>query len=336
MKKRSSFGLSIALAGVALVLAWAPPTLAQQRVSAYITFEEHQAREIFKAFEQDTGVRVDWVRLSTGETVARLEAERTNPQAGIWVGGVDSGHIDAKTKGLTAPYRSPAAEAIPAKYKDMDSFWTGLYASPLTFAVNANLLKRYNLKAPASWVDLLRPEYKGHIQVANPGSSGTAYNVITTLIFLWGEEKAFDYLKQLHKNVSQYTRSGAAPGKAAALGETVIGIGYLSDQIELKVQGYPLEIIPPSEGTGYEIASISLIKSGPQPELAKKLYDWALSKRAAELYAGYFIVPFVEVPLKPGAIPIAQLKTVNQDNIWGAQNRKRLVEKWNTEVYAAR
>jgi len=306
---------------------------AQEKLNVYTTLDEPLARAAIKAFEQDTGIRVEWIRLSTGEAVARLEAEKANPQAGVWYGGVDNGHIDAKEKGLTIPYDSPNAKAIPDKFKDKDHYWTGLYAGPLCFASNINLLKKYNLKAPTSWADLLNPEFKGNIQMANPGSSGTAYNVITTLIFLWGEGKAFDYMKKLNQNISQYTRSGSAPGKNAALGETVVGIGYAHDQVKLKAQGYPLEITFPSEGTGYEIASISLIKKGPQTELGKKLCDWALSKRAAEIYASMYVVPFIDVPLQPGSIPISGIKTVNQDNVWGGKNKKRLIDQWNSEVY---
>lgn len=324
------------LAILGLVGGGAFPVHAQQKISAYTTFDEPLAREIMKTFEQETGTKVEWVRLSTGEAVARLEAERANPQVSIWVGGVDNGHIDAREKGLTVSYASPNAKAIPAAYKDKDGYWTGLYVAPLTFASNTNLLKKHGLKAPDSWAELLKPEWKGKVQISNPGSSGTAYNVITTLIFLWGEEKAFAYLKDLHKNISQYTRSGSAPGKAAALGEAVVGIGYAHDQVKLRAEGYPIEMNVPSEGTGYEIASVSLIKGGPQPELARKLYDWLLGKRAATTFAGFFVTPLVEVPLPPQSIPVALIKTVKQDNVWGGKNKKRLVEKWNNEVFASR
>lgn len=96
------------------VLAWTVSILlvvllsvsagAKERIVAYTTLDEPLARAVFEAFEKDTGITVEWVRLSTGETVARLEAERKNPQASIWYGGVGLGHIEAKKKGLTTPY----------------------------------------------------------------------------------------------------------------------------------------------------------------------------------------------------------------------------------------
>ena len=170
--------------------------------------------------------------------------------------------------------------------------------------------------------------------MANPGSSGTAYNVLATMVTLYGEEKAFEYMKRLDRNITQYTRSGSAPGKSAAIGEITVAIGYAHDGVKLVNEGYPLEITFPSEGTGYEVASISLIKNGPAEELeaAKKLYDWALGETAAKIYTTAFSVPFVDVPLPKGALPISKVNTINQDDEWAAANKTRLVEKWNEVI----
>ena len=89
---------------VLLCALFAGAAFASEKVSAYATTEEPLAKELFDAFEKETGIKVDWVRLSSGEAVARLEAEKANPRASIWVGGVGTLHIDAKNKGLTAPY----------------------------------------------------------------------------------------------------------------------------------------------------------------------------------------------------------------------------------------
>ena len=332
MKRWKSILMFLAVSMIMLSLT-VPSFAAKDRILAYTTLDEPLARAVFEAYEKDTGVKVEWVRLSTGEAVARMEAERKNPQVDIWFGGVGLGHIEAKDKGLTTPYVSPNAKNIPAKFKDKDGYWTGIYAGALCFVSNINRLKELGVEAPKSWADALKPEFKGHIQMANPASSGTAYNVIATVVQLWGEEKGFEYMRDLHKNISQYTKSGSAPGKNAAIGEIPVGIGYAHDQVKLVSQGYPLVITFPSEGTGFEVASISLVKGGPNPELAKKLIDWALTERAAKLYANECVVPFVDVPLKKGAVPISQVNTINQDDVWAAANSERLIERWQNEIY---
>jgi iron(III) transport system substrate-binding protein len=85
--------------------------------------------------------------------------------------------------------------------------------------------------------------------MANPASSGTAYTMIATLVQLMGEDKAFDYMKKLHKNISTYTRSGTAPVKAAARGETTVSISFVHDVTTEAVNGFPVGSATPSEGT---------------------------------------------------------------------------------------
>ena len=104
--------------------------------------------------------------------------------------------------------------------------------------------------------------------------------MLATFVQLMGEDKAFDFLKALHKNVNQYTKSGAAPARAAATGESLVGITFQHDAVVQAVSGAPVKIVSPCEGTGYEIGSMSIIKGAKNMENAKKWYDWALSAEA--------------------------------------------------------
>ena len=153
----------------------------------------------------------------------------------------------------------------------------GVYSGALGFGYNKDLLAKNNLPEPKCWADLIKPEYKGQIQIANPNSSGTAYTMLATMVQLMGEDKGFEYLKALHANINQYTKSGSAPIKAAGLGETTIGIVFMHDAVAQTAAGFPIVTVAPCEGTGYEIGSMSLIKGARNPEAAKKFYDWALT-----------------------------------------------------------
>lgn len=321
----------IIMVALVFLLAFSLNAAAQDVITAYTTLDEPLAREVFNTYEEKTGVTVEWVRLSTGEAVSRMMAEASNPQVDIWVGGVGLGHIQAKQEGLTIPFEAENAQYVGDKFKDKDHYWTGIYAGPLCFVSNTNRLEELGLEAPTSWADLIKPEYENMVQVANPGTSGTAYNVLATMVQIMGEEEGFEYMKKLDRSIVQYTRSGSAPGRNAAIGEVPIGIGYAHDQVKLKSEGYPLKITFPEEGTGYEIASISLVKD---VQLAKDLYNWLLSEEAAEIYASVYVVPFRDVELMEGAVPISEVNTIDQDDIWAGQNKERLVEKWNEEVYS--
>jgi iron(III) transport system substrate-binding protein len=249
---------------ILVLLLAAGAAMAQNTLSAYTTLEEPLAKSLFEQFQKETGITVSFVRLSGGEAVARMEAEAANPQASIWVGGVGLDHITAKSKNLTVPYRSRFSTSIRAEFKDPQDYWIGLYVGPLTFVTNMDRARALGLTPPKSWADLLKPEYKGQIRMANPNISGTAYNVITTIRTLnnKNEVAAFDYLKKLDANVDQYARSGSAPGKSVATGEIPIALGYAHDQVKLKAEGAKVEIYAPSEGTGNELATLTLNRAG--------------------------------------------------------------------------
>ncbi len=332
MKKLLVIGLILATLGTA---AWAQA----QSVGAYTTLEEPLAKQLFDQFEKETAIKVNWQRLAGGEAETRLEAEKANPQASIWVGGVGLNHMSAKKKGLTAPYVSKLAKNTPEQYRDPENYWIGLYVGPLGFITNDKVAKEQGLVPPTSWADLLKPMYKGKIRVGNPSVTGTAYNVLTTILYVFGgnEDKAFAYLKQLDANVDQYTKSGAAGGKSVAIGEIPIAIGYAHDMVKLKVEGAPVIITIPSEGTGYEVASMSLVKDGKDTVNAKKLYDWILGKTAQDIIAQWYVVPLSNLATKnPVAFSLTDVKTVQQNLQWDADNKTRLVERWNAEIGSKR
>lgn len=311
---------------------------AAEVVKAYTTVEEPLAKELFDTFEKETGIRVEWVRLSGGEAVARIEAEKANPQASIWVGGVGTQHIEAKLKGLTAPYRSRVADSIPEKYRDPERYWTGLYVGPIAFCMNTKRAGDLKLEMPRSWADLLKPEYAKKVRMAHPATSGTAYNVMTTIIRINGgdEDKAFEYFKKLDGAIEQYTRSGSAPGKNCAIGEIPVAIGYLHDQVKLKKEGAPIEIAVPADGTGFETASMSLLKGGPDALNAKKLYDWVLGEKAMDIIARWYVIPLSKLakPSETG-FSLDSMNLVDQDDQWDAANKARLIERWNKEIAGA-
>ena len=315
----------------------APATL-----SAYTTLEEPLAKELFEQFEKETGIKVNFVRLSGGEATARLEAEAANPQASIWVGGVGLDHITAKGKNLTEPYVSREASNTPSQFRDPQNYWIGLYVGPLVISTNLDRARALGLTPPTSWADLLKPEYKGYVRMANPNTSGTAYNVVTTVRYVnnGNEDAAFSYLRNLDANIDQYTRSGSAPGQSLAIGEIPIAIGYAHDHVRLKANGANIVINAPSEGAGYELASMSIVRGGKEPVQARQLYDWILSSpNAQKIFTEWYLVLVRNGAVThPLALTLDQIKTVSQDMAWGGDpaNRSRLLDRWTTEIESRR
>jgi len=304
-------------------------------LTIYSSMDESLTQKLTQAFKEETGIHVEFVRLSTGEAAARIEAEKSNPQASLWLGGVGLGHGEIKAKGLSTPYESPAAKKIGKDFRDPENYWTGIYTGVLVLVSNQDQLKKRNLSAPSSWKALTEPQWKGQIQLPNPATSGTSYNLITALVRAQGEEKAFDYLKALHQNISQYTKSGAAPTKNVALGESIVAVGYQHDSVRLAEESKaPLVITYPSEGTGFEIAPISMLKNGKTPELGKKFFDWVFSPKASQILADFYYVPLLRegIKIQERALPPKDLKLIDVPVDWAGENKQRLLDLWNLKI----
>lgn len=295
-------------------------------------------------FARTTGIKVNMVQKGAGEALAQIVAEGANPKTDVWFGGTGDPHLQAAEKDLTLAYQSPnihllrdwaVAQARQSSYKTV-----GLYSGPLGFAYNTELLAKKKLPVPACWSDLVKPQYKGEVQMANPNSSGTAYMVIATMVQISGEDKAFEYLKALHRNVSQYPRSGTGPLKNVSHGENTISISFIHDVPGEVMQGFPVKSVTPCEGTGYEIGSMSIIKGARNLSNAKKFYDWALTAPAQQLGAAakQFQLPSNKgAKVDPRVPDVTRIKMINYDfeKYGKAAERKRLLERWEREVNGA-
>ena len=287
------------------------------------------------------GVKINISMKGSGEALAQLIAEKDNPKTDIWFGGTGDPHLQAAEQGLTLEYKSPSMTQLHTwaqKQAEQSKYRTvGIYSGPLGFGYNTELLAKKKLPVPKTWADLLNPALKGEIQVANPASSGTAYTMVATLVQLMGEDQAFEYMKKLHKNISQYTRSGTGPIKAAARGETTVSISFVHDGPGEKIAGFPIETITPADGTGAEIGSMSIIKGARNLEEAKKFYEWALTPGAQEMAAAakQFQLPSNKNAKNDARIPdFKKIKFINYDYAkYGASaERRRLIAKWEKEV----
>ena len=333
------------LLGAAMLAAGAPsaPASAEGSLVMYCGVQEEWCRAMSTTFEKETGIKVAMTRKSAGEVYAQLRAEASNPRADIWWGGTGDPHLQAAEEGLTLEYESPANKDLQDwalnQWKAAKQRSIGIYAGALGFGFNTEQIKAKGIPEPKCWADLLNPKLKDDVQVADPNSSGTAYTLLATVVQLMGEDKGFDYLKALHKNVSQYTKSGAAPAKAASLGETAVGIVFIHDAVVFAVQGDPIKPVAPCEGTGYEIGSMSIVKGARNLENAKKFYDWALTPAAQALGAAaksYQVPSNKNAPVPPQAPKMNEMKLINYDFVkYGSSaERSRLLTKWDKEVKA--
>lgn len=296
----------------------------------YSALDTNEARIYIKAFEEETGINVRWVRMSAGEVLVRVRSERNNPQMGLWFGGPSPEFIAAKEDRLLSPYRPDTNFELPTEAFDEDHYWTGFYFGALGFACNTEILKRKGLAPPTSWHDLLKSEFRGEIGVAYAYTSGTAYTILATLVQLMGEEEAFDYIARLDRHIHHYNKSGSACVTQVGFGEIGVGIAFSHDILKKgPYKGFPVIPSFPAEGTGYEIGAMALIKGGPDQAEARMFMDWMLSVKAQNLMQKWFRIPLhPKAEVVEGAITADELDLIKFDADWAGRNKRRLIERW--------
>ena len=302
------------------------------------TPQEEYIQGVTKAFEAECGIKTSYIRLSSGEALAKLRADKAAPQFSVWWGGPADGFIAADKEGLLEKYVPKGVDKIPAQYRDATGVWTGIYVGALGLAVNTKILKDKNLPEPTSWADLTKPIYKGQISIAHPASSGTSYTMMATQMFLANKdiEKGFAYMKAFHQNVLQYQKTGAAPARQAGQGEVAIGVVFSHDTVAAIDEGFKdLKVVFPSEGTGYEIGGMALVKGASDPVAAKTFMDWAITAKAQELaptFKAYQIPTNSDAKVSEKSVKLSTVKTVNYDFQWAGDNKKVLVDRFSNEV----
>jgi iron(III) transport system substrate-binding protein len=324
-----------------LAFGWTAGAATADKLTFYCSAQEEWCQVMARGFEDATGIDVNMTRKSSGETFAQLKAEASNPKGDIWWGGTGDPHLQAAEEGLTQAYISPMRDeqhpwAIN-QAESADNKTIGIYSGALGYGYNTELLAANNLPEPSCWKDLLKPEYKGHVQMANPNSSGTAYTTLASMVQLFGEEEGFEFMKGLHANINQYTKSGSAPIKAAGRGETTIGIVFMHDAVAQAVAGFPVKVVAPCEGTGYEIGAMSIVEGARNLDEAKQFYDWALSDEAQNLALevnAFQVMSNVDTVASPMAPDMSTIKLIDYDFVkYGSSDeRKRLLQKWDEEV----
>jgi iron(III) transport system substrate-binding protein len=325
---------TLAAAAALAMFGLASPAFAQKtKLTVYTALENDQLDPFKKAFEADNPtIEIAWVRDSTGVVAAKLMAEKDNPRADIIWGLAASNVGLMASMGMLEPYTPAGSTALNPMFLSGKSpqTWVGMDAYLSLVCFNTAEGKKGNKPVPTSWADLIKPEYKDSIVMPNPASSGTGYLTIAAWLQIMGEEAGWKYMDALHQNIAQYIHSGSAPCVQAAKGERLIGIGLDTRGASEKTKGAPLELVIPKEGLGWELEVTAIVKGTKNLEAAKKLADWAASKKANELYAKTY--PIVAYPgvanTPPNYPPNLEKVMVKNDVEWMAKNRDRILAEW--------
>src|SRR5439155_14049069 len=184
----------------AAALALAPLAVAQGQLNLYCSSPNTAwCQGMAVGFEKATGVKVAVVQKATGEMLAQVKAEKANPKGDIWWAGAADSYLQAAEEGLLEPYQSPNLAQLhdwAQRISEISKYQVaGVYGGILALGYNTELADKRKLPVPKCWKDLLDPKLKGEVMLGNPGTSGTAYLMLTSLVQIFGEDEAFNYMK---------------------------------------------------------------------------------------------------------------------------------------------
>jgi iron(III) transport system substrate-binding protein len=308
-------------------------TAAEERLVIYTAYEENELKDFWEQFKKDLpdlAAKASYIRGSTGPTMARVEAERANPQADVIWGVFNDYLTGAAKKGLLEPYAAKESEKIPPRFKHPENMWQGVTLLTMAFAVNQKKMAELKLAPPRTWNDLTDPKYKGHIVMSNPSTSGAAYLLLASHAARLGEDKMWPYYDALDKNLSQVTKSGGAPGRMAASGETPIGIALAYEVDVAKKQGAPVDVIHPSDGVAWTFEGNALVKGAKNPQNARRFLDWAVSPSAMTAYAKWRGTGLTRADVAVSGPKITEMNLIAIDFVKAGdpEYKDRLVKRW--------
>jgi iron(III) transport system substrate-binding protein len=341
MAKISRRAASLGLAASTLIGLGRPARAADKVVVYTVIPETDINRQINEEFTKRTGIEVVLLVIpAVGTAASRIRSEKDRPRADIFAAApVDFQEALAKD-GLLESYKSPLVtpEFIEKGFAASSGFWTGWYAQSTAIFWNIDRVAKdftpKGIGTPKTWEDLLKPEYVGQIVTADTRTSSMGVVLLATQIFRLGEDKAWDYIRALNKNIKLYTPSATLTVTMVERGEAAFGIFFLGDVLAAKVnRKQPIDLVVPQDNTA-NVWTASIVKGGPNTEAAKKYIDYLQSEYPqsvnARLGFRYPLNPKAEPVV--GAPPLSEIKLVKYDNAFVAANLDQLRKKWAVET----
>jgi len=328
------FGRTMVMAAAIATGFAAIDAQAQQRsLTVYSSLDEDQAKALIRGFEaKHPQVKVSAILGSTAPIIARVIAEAASPQADVIMGNAVSALMAADARGLLLSYKPAHYDKVSPLMRDPrpEPVWIGIDAWAASVCFNTAEAAKRNIPAPTSWADLTKPIYRGQITMPSPLSSGTALLAVNGWLTVFGEAGGWEFMDKLHANVAQYGHSGSAPCRQAATGETLIGISYATPGVKLINDGAPISIILPTEGLGWEIEALAIVKGARNLADAKAMADWISSREAAEISAKFLpMSAYDDIQSLPRNYPAGEREMlVKMDFIKLAASRDAVMAEW--------
>lgn len=254
------------------------------KVTVYMPSPADLADEIAAGFEAKTGVEVEVFQGTTGEILARLEAEEANPVADVVILASWSDGLAMKAEDKLLSYTPADADKIVDGWMDADSTLFGYSASAVGVIYNTTIFPELS----ADWSELAGADYKNDLAIPDPEKSGACKDFVAGYVNRYG----WDVFESLADNGMIVPGANKAALEAVTTGEVgilVAGVDY--NAYSSMAKGEPLNIYYPAGGTVVNPRPAMIMKTAPNADNAKAFVDYLFSEEAQRMVAEAYLLP---------------------------------------------
>ena len=256
------------------------------KVTVYMPSPAGLADKLAAAFTEKTGVEVEQFQGTTGEILARLEAEQANPVADVVILASWSDGLSMKADGQLESYTPANADRIVDGWIDADQTLFGYSASAVGVIYNTTIYPELS----ADWAGLADAQYKDDIAIPDPEKSGACKDFLAGLVT--GLENGESILQSWADNGLTVPGANKAALEAVTTGEKGILIAGVDYNAYSSMQkGEPLAIYYPASGTVVNPRPAMILKTAPNMDNAKAFVDFLFSDEAQQLVADAYLLP---------------------------------------------
>ena len=272
--------------------------------------------------------------LGTGQLLSKLQAEGTKSDCDIFY---DLEVVNAEI----------ILNASPDLFVDLSDYDFSVYDASVTgytarhhqyavngktagaFLVNTKMLEEKGLPVPASYEDMLDPQYEELISMPSPLSSGTGYSYYNGMVTVLGEEAGMKNFETPNPNIKEYTTSGSAPAKAAVRGDVAIAYGLLWQCVNYANENEGMTVVVPEQGLAFDLFTMGMISGhetkGSVRDVFSYLYNELNKPQCAKFNPDkiYADMPAAEIPNYP-----ASYKEITMAGLFDFEYKQGLLDKW--------
>ena len=256
-------------------------------VTVYMPSPTNLNTAYVEGFEQKTGVKVNLFEGTTGEILARLEAEKENPVADVVVLASWSDGLSMKESGQLMSYPEAAdADKLYEGWIDEESMLFGTSASALGVIYNTTLIDSLD----ADWSELADAAYQDMIAIPDPEKSGSCKDFLAGYMF--ATDNDWSAWEGMAENGLTVAGANKAALETVTTGEKAIlaaGVDYNAYSNINK--GEPLAIYYPESGTVINPRPAMILNTSKNLENAKAFVDYLLSDEAQKMVADAYLLP---------------------------------------------